>query len=286
MAMDIDIEGDIDIHAGDIDISSPPLQGGPGVRPLSGKIPWPPTFDPISDPDSFNPKTVRVPLTKFPRHYWDPWRYAFATIEEFTRTDWKTQIVVNRPTPEDTDIGIQRLVATADTRAAFVSVMMPEILAQAGDASRYWQAMLMFNARSHPWTYQALQMAFHVGRFLAMYYKVQINFPRPSQLSPAILPWIDVPPHASHPSGHALEGMLMSLVLGDVVPEARKPLLKLAQRVGRNRETAGLHYFFDTDTGFRIAEEAFPLLMSCASCQEAVREAKKEWDALKVDTLK
>src|SRR5262249_17919268 len=159
------------------DIDSPPFQGGRGVRPLSGKVPWPPKFDPTLDPDSFNPETLRVPLKKFPRHYWDPWRYAFATIEEFTRTDWKTKITVERPTPKEIDDAIKRLVAMADTRAAVVPLMMPEILAQAGDASRYWQAMLMFNARSHPWTFQAMQMAFHVGRFLAMYYKVQFNMP-------------------------------------------------------------------------------------------------------------
>ena len=158
--------------------------------------------------------------------------------------------------------------------------MMPEIVAQRSQATRYWRAMLMFNARSHPWTFQLMTMAHHVGRFLAMYYKAEFNVPRPSQRSPAVLPWIDPPPHPSYPSGHALEGMLISLCLGAVVPDAKKPLISLAKRVGRNREIAGLHYYFDTDAGFKIAEQAFPLLQTCNSFKEVFAKAKGEWKDL------
>ena len=75
--------------------------------------------------------------------------------------------------------------------------------------------------------------------------------------------------------------MLLSLALGEIVPEAEKPLIALATRVGRNREIAGLHYPIDTTTGFRIAREAHPLLQTCNSYKDSVVEAKKEWDALR-----
>ena len=141
--------------------------------------------------------------------------------------------------------------------------------------------MLMFNSRSHPWTFSLVQSAHHVGRYMAMYFKAKFNVPRPSQRSPAILPWIDPPAHASFPSGHATEGMLISISLAHVVPEAERPLIDLATRVGRNREIAGLHYASDTDAGFTIARQAFPIVRKCPTFDDLLAKTKAEWDALK-----
>jgi hypothetical protein len=85
-----------------------------------------------------------------------------------------------------------------------------------------------------------------------MYYKGTFNRPRPSQLCPALAPPIAVPGHASFPSGHATQSMLMALCLIDVLPVVPTPntagnvweedLKVLAHRIARNREIAGLHY--------------------------------------------
>ena len=273
MDMDMDMDMDLALAGGGGKVS------GRGVRPVGIAVKWPP--EQAGDPNNFDPKTLRMPVTKFPRQYWDPWRYAFVTIAEFSKTRWEKKISVSRPSKTRRETDIQTLIALSNSTAAKRRLMMPEIIAQAGDASRYWQAMLMFNSGSHPATFQLMTMAFHVGRFLAMNYKVKFNVPRPSQVSPAILPWLDPPAHASFPSGHALEGRLMSHVLADVVPEAEKALMALSKRVGENREIAGLHYSSDTLGGFDIARQAFPLLKSCASYKKTRKAAKKEWKKLK-----
>jgi len=48
------------------------------------------------------------------------------------------------------------------------------------------------------------------------------NLPRPraSQLSPSLMPPVDVPGHASYPSRHATESYLLAGILGDVLPAA------------------------------------------------------------------
>lgn len=273
---DADADASVDADA-DADASAVRTRGGEGdIRPLGPRVDWPPKAE------CWDPNDLRLPVTKFPRHYWDDWRYGFVVIEEFTRTtDWQNKIQIGRPTEKEIDDGIKLILRQTQTPGGIRNGMMAEIIAQRSQATRYWRAMLMFNSRSHPWTYALMQVSHHVARYLAMYYKAKFQVPRPSQVSPAILPWIDPPPHASYPSGHALEGMLISLVLAEVVPEARRPLLSLAKRVGRNRERAGLHYHFDTDAGFKVAEQALPLLMTCESYTEIVAGAKAEWKALR-----
>ena len=270
---DADADADADAYAA----SSSGGRSEGDIRPLGRAVPWPPK----PDLAGWDPLELRVGIKEFPRHYWDSWRYAFVTIEEFIGTDWKTATALKRPTEQEIDDAVNKLILKTDTRSTIRSSMMSEILAQRSQATRYWRSMLMFNATSHPWTFELMQNTHHIGRFLAMYYKAKFNIPRPSQISPAILPWIDPPPHPSYPSGHALEGMLISLSLGQLVPDAAKPLISLAKRVGRNREIAGLHYDFDTNAGFKIAEQALPLLKTCASYKEIFDAAKAEWEKLK-----
>ena len=135
-----------------------------------------------------------------------------------------------------------------------------------------------------------------------MHYKRHFSRPRPSQYSPALLPSIDVPGHASYPSGHATEANFIALCLEKVMPAAastpsaapppppplpfpgRSPLQQMAQRIARNREVLGLHFPSDSKAGMLLAEETFKILMRCKSVNDPAQpkdcllgKAAAEW---------
>ena len=95
---------------------------------------------------------------------------------------------------------------------------MSEALAQATDMVGYWAGLLMFSRFSHPWTFRLARIAIVVGEFVAMQLKRRHQRPRPSQLSPALMPPIPVPGHASYPSGHATQAYLLSGLMALVMP--------------------------------------------------------------------
>jgi hypothetical protein len=169
--------------------------------------------------------------------------------------------------------------------------VMSEALAQRTGIVKYYSGMLMFSRSSHPRTYDLAQIATTVGQFVVMHYKRNNKRPRPSQLSPRLMPPIAVPGHASFPSGHATEAYLMSGLLGKVVPgavsnkfdyvasvassvaETKEPtsaslLDRLAERLARNREVLGLHYRSDSDAGKFLAERTLDLLVKCKTVSE------------------
>ena len=105
--------------------------------------------------------------------------------------------------------------------------VMAEALAEIQGIQSYWQGLLMCNPRSHPATCYLMDIAVHVGEFQAMHYKYNwttptgdpvFGRPRASQLSPALMPPIAVPGHASYPSGHSTQTHLLSGLLAQVMP--------------------------------------------------------------------
>ncbi|MEO8320683.1 MAG: phosphatase PAP2 family protein [Bradyrhizobium sp.] len=176
--------------------------------------------------------------------------------------------------------------------------VMSEALAQRGNLDTYWAGLLMYNKNSHPATYRLTQIALHVAQFQAMHYKFNPGVPpnsppntlplpprpRPSQLSPSLMPPIDVPGHASYPSGHATESYLLAGMLAKIVPAAANltdpnsaPLLRLAERVARNREVMGLHYPSDSKAGKYLGAQTLPLLLHCPSVVKLLGVAQGEW---------
>ncbi len=102
------------------------------------------------------------------------------------------------------------------------------------------------------------------------------------------MPPVDIPGHASYPSGHATESYLLAGILAEVMPaEASKrtnandpdstPLRRLAERVARNREVLGLHYPSDSKAGKYLADQSRPLLLQCDSVKALVLDAYAEW---------
>jgi membrane-associated phospholipid phosphatase len=134
-----------------------------------------------------------------------------------------------------------------------------------------------------------VEAALRVGQLVAMHYKARWNRPRPSQLSPALMPPVPTPRHPAYPSAHATEAYLVAHALGQVMPSlakthpngvTRNALLDVADRIARNREVLGLHYPSDSECGRRLAEAAFPLLQACptlAGPNGLIALAQAEW---------
>jgi membrane-associated phospholipid phosphatase len=179
----------------------------------------------------------------------------------------------------------------------------------------------MSSPLSHPYTNDLMSIALRVGEFQAMHYKLHPgtdaggnpipNRPRPSQLSPALMPPIAVPGHASYPSGHSTQSHLLSGLLAQVMPAsvttalpqlpgapAAAPLPnppppiagappyvpwtgslldRLAERVSRNREVLGLHYPSDSAAGRLLAAYSLYLLLQCPSVLAIIVSARQEW---------
>jgi hypothetical protein len=156
--------------------------------------------------------------------------------------------------------------------------VMAEAIAQRNGIQVYWRGVLNFNVASHPWTSNLMQIALHVGEFQVMHYKYQFERPRPSQISPLLMPPIEVPGHASYPSGHATQSALLTGLLAEVMPaQAAVPLALVAERVARNREVLGLHYPSDSAAGKLLAAASKTLLMQCPLVQTLMEKASAEW---------
>ena len=93
---------------------------------------------------------------------------------------------------------------------------LDEILSQANEFISYFLNLLTANPGAYPQTTKVLTLASQVGTFVAMYFKGLYKRPRASELCPALLPPIEVPGHASFPSGHSTQAHLMALCVNDI----------------------------------------------------------------------
>ena len=104
-----------------------------------------------------------------------------------------------------------------------------------------------------------------VATMAVMYFKTKYDRVRPSQLVPALLPPLPVPGHASYPSGHSTQAHLLALCATEILQATQGVgislvLNRLADRIARNREIAGLHYPTDTAAGVDLASQLFAIL--------------------------
>jgi membrane-associated phospholipid phosphatase len=157
---------------------------------------------------------------------------------------------------------------------------------------RYFLSVMGASPISHPATFTVLNAANLVATMAAMHFKSKFDRPRPSQLVPALLPPIPVPGHASYPSGHSTQAHLFArcataILQGTPDQGIGLVLTRLAARIARNRELAGLHFPTDSAAGATLASSLFSILTDEAvmphptgkpsSFAAAMTQARSEW---------
>lgn len=211
---------------------------------------------------------------------WDPVLLAQPILAAFAKTEWD-KITLERPdnTPGNLAEQIKQLLKLQRHRRA----RLGEIIGQANGQARYWAQTMAMGPVSHPKTWTLLASAMAIAHLVGMYFKAINNRPRPSQVYPALVPAISVPPHPSYPSGHALHASLICGVLSDACPALMSALDKLKVRIAVNREIAGVHFPDDKTASFALANGILPLLRALPIYQDALAAAKLEWptDAIK-----
>jgi acid phosphatase (class A) len=214
---------------------------------------------------------------RFPRNGWNLDLLALSILGEFAKQDWRGRIKIAAPPPHADARTLQEvndLVALARTERGR---RFAEIIDQDLNFHDYFAHLLMIMPQSHFETFVLFKAGARVAEMLMVSYKLVYERARPQQIYPRLLPVFDAPGHSSYPSGHALISRMIALCLADVAPQARSALIALSERIGHNREIAGMHFRSDTMAGFEIAEQAFPLLQACTGYQDILARAQREW---------
>jgi len=323
---DIDIDIDIgdagaaDASAGAAGRSIRPI----GVSPTTAKQPnedwfrgnkWPPS-DLGHDFQNVNLSKKNTGKKAFPESPWSPFYYSIAVIGELVLQTvpqppgvallagnnlmWNNIDLRAPLNAADVANELKELASLIEYRPAVLNEALRQV--DAIGVIGYFRGMLNFTPTSHPFTYGLARIGVRVGEFQVMYYKALFNRPRPSTLSPALMPPIEVPGHAAYPSGHSTQAHLTALLLAEVMPPAANqaldangnvvtlpsappgrpdrtvgPLYRVAERIARNREVLGLHYRSDTAAGLVLAENTFLLLKECPWTKAIIALAKAEW---------
>ncbi|HEY9250513.1 MAG TPA: hypothetical protein VIO38_15345 [Rariglobus sp.] len=161
-----------------------------------------------------------------------------------------------------------------------------EIVAQHDGFLDYFLALLSITHESHPHTVRLLHVGVLVGAYVSLHFKGLAGHQRlrPCQRAPALMPPVPMPAHPSYPSGHATQAHLMSKCVGAALsasaPDLAASLTRLAERIARNREIAGLHFRTDAEAGRSLAEQAYQQLNALAATtrfKTTLAEAVKEW---------
>jgi acid phosphatase (class A) len=94
---------------------------------------------------------------------------------------------------------------------------------------------------------------------IILYIKYINNRVRPSYLTKKIKPCIETPGHPSYPSGHSIEVYMIANILSDKYPNKKEDLFRIADKIAKNRELAGVHYRSDTQFGKYLAKKLYIL---------------------------
>lgn len=127
----------------------------------------------------------------------------------------------------------------------------------------HWLNLLGIGGERHYWTVALMGTALRCGEMAMIHYKDQVRRPRPSELCNGLLLPFGFPRHSSWPSGHSLQGNLLTELLLAVTGIANRfgpfggdpgELRWLARRCAESRERAGFHYPTDTEAGRQLAQ--------------------------------
>lgn len=221
--------------------------------------------------------------TRFGERNWAAKWSAWRVLADFGRIDWQAQIHVPRPEeiaskPLKEEIKDLQTMALDERPDA-----LGEIVAQKDEFISYFMTLMGGNPTTHSASFLVFNIANLVATLVVMHFKGILDRPRPSHISPALLPPLEVPGHASYPSGHATQAHLFARCAKEMLPQPSGvdvALDALAARIARNREIAGLHYKSDSTAGEHLAGAVFQILNGPAMVQTfgpAMERAKSEW---------
>ena len=216
----------------------------------------------------------------------DGWQTDMEAVTElpnfFETPGWRDVLIDPPPGPVETRKELDDLLVKQETLRKAPEqwrIRKPEIELEAVQDNPYFGRLLLFGNGSgvYPNTYVLMQAMVQLGFIVVCQYKKRFLRPRPSQLEPKLRPLIDVPAHASYPSGHSLQYHLVAKALASVIHshETSEQLFLVADRIAENREWAGLHYRSDSEAGARLASEIFPFVQQAYT--ETFRNAAREW---------
>ena len=94
---------------------------------------------------------------------------------------------------------------------------------------------------------------------IVLFIKYKNDRVRPSFLTNKIKPCIEVPEHPSYPSGHSIQAYMLAHILSDKYPNKKEHLFRIADKIAKNRELAGVHYKSDTEFGKDLAKKLYIL---------------------------
>jgi len=234
---------------------------------------------PLHDAGVFDRSVTQLAEQRFPVLGWDPILKAMAIAGEFAATGklWQRKELCPPP-PSDPTEDIAKLIEYRDGGR---NQRREEIATQAMSFYDYFAQLLSASPPSRPHTHVLIMTGIYVGGFVVAYWKLKHMRPRPVQVCPRIFPTIMTPPHPSYPSGHALESALAAECAKLVAPlPLHDPLDVLAERIGRNREYAGVHYPSDTDRSLALAKPVFDILNNedlVPEFRNLVELARQEW---------
>jgi acid phosphatase (class A) len=86
--------------------------------------------------------------------------------------------------------------------------------------------------------------------------------------------------NGSYPSGHAIRGWGMALILCEINPDAQNDLFKLGYEWGQSRVIAGYHWQSDVDASRLLAAATYAKLHTCKEYLNDLEKAKKEFKKL------
>src|SRR4051794_11194800 len=145
--------------------------------------------------------------------------------------------------------------------------------------------MLAPTQPAKPHTIRLLHACLRIGEMAAIHYKYKFLRPRPSVLCPALQPPMGPPGHPSFPSGHSLQGHLVSAWLqelsGGAASQYTLQLDWLADRIAINRATKIFDVMLAIEAGLTdpwlrtdpVAPPPGPLRM----IEDMITDARTEW---------
>jgi hypothetical protein len=233
------------------------------------------------------PGNAAIPRYPLFHENWDADLRSYMYLDEFVRArpTWLVDFQVvarNHGTPAQemtqahlNDEVLQMIDLALERQNRFFEVIDQD---DANGAIGYWLGMLKIDPARHPATNLMVRVGRRIGEHVVMGLKGTFRSPRPSQLSPAIVPMIDPPATPSFPAGHAVQSYLISYLLAYSMPRlpqhqlpdpgfenASGVLFDLAARVSENRIVAGVHYPTDIEAGRWVAIECFKVLKQIGS---------------------